>query len=388
MLSKLEIFSESCALMDQRGIVVRNELCLHTRHQASNCLRCSSVCPTGAIRFDNGLVFTAGECSGCGACTTVCPSGALSGKLPSNAEVRQAVKRHIALSGAVAFACETWLDKHPAERDRVVALQCIARLDESVLADAVLGGAAQVAILDGACAQCPQGKLRRLAQHTADTVNNLLGHWQYKSAIAISHEVPTELRALPPAQDQTAGVSRRGFFSFLRSRGAGLASTALPGMLSVALGRREDNPNANRLVSGQTKMEPERHRHLVDALRKLATTPLPREFASKLWAELSITPDCIGCAACAEACPSGALAAVTCDALWGIFHESSRCTHCGLCVNICPRKCIQMDSTVMLDLLLKQQPRLLAGKDRKEVENLSEPMASRVARMFEGVVHW
>lgn len=138
MLSKLELFTDACAKLDKRGIVVNEKRCLHKRHLCSSCQRCSSVCPNGAITYSEALVFIADKCTGCGACSSVCPSGALSAKLPSNQELHSLVALHVEHSGAVAFACETYLIAHPVERRRVIPVQCTARCDESILVHAVL----------------------------------------------------------------------------------------------------------------------------------------------------------------------------------------------------------------------------------------------------------
>lgn len=383
MLAKLDLFTAACAVFDRCGIVVHNEYCLHTRHQRSRCLQCSSICPTGAISFHDGLVFAAEKCVGCGACASVCPSGALSAARPSNEELRSQVACHVAHLGAVAFACETYLTAHPRDRSRVVALPCVARLDESILVEAALSGASTIALLTTACAGCPRGGLGGLAETMVDTARRLLERWNNPAVLVLTEELPDQPSLPAPlVPDALSSLSRRAFFSILRERKTNPDRPVQPETTPVALGRRCDNPNARPNFADQPKAVPERLRLVVDALRRPKPTPQPALFESRLWGDVTVTAACRGCAACAETCPTSALTAREQDGLWALSFETARCTQCGLCRDVCFAQAVTLAPSVSLEAVLEQTPRILKTKDAKEVDELMAPMEVRLSRLL------
>ncbi len=48
-----------------------------TTDKCSGCGTCADVCPTDAIKIENGKATITMECIGCGACPRVCPEGAI-----------------------------------------------------------------------------------------------------------------------------------------------------------------------------------------------------------------------------------------------------------------------------------------------------------------------
>jgi ferredoxin len=51
------------------------------RQKCTGCGSCTDVCPTEAIRIEDGKAVITMECVDCGACPRVCPEGAVR-KLP------------------------------------------------------------------------------------------------------------------------------------------------------------------------------------------------------------------------------------------------------------------------------------------------------------------
>ncbi len=47
------------------------------RERCSGCGSCMDVCPTEAIRIEDGKAVITMECVDCGACPRVCPEGAI-----------------------------------------------------------------------------------------------------------------------------------------------------------------------------------------------------------------------------------------------------------------------------------------------------------------------
>jgi len=386
MLSKLEQFTEACAKLDKQGIVMHEKRCLRKRHLHSSCLRCSSVCPSGAISCEEGLVLLAEKCTGCGACVSVCPSGALSAKQPSNKELHSLVALHVQNSGVVAFACEAYLKAHPTERQRAIAVQCIARCDESILVDAVLRGATNVSILNASCANCSQSKLCVLVQTMTDTANRLLECWKYPNVIALTQKIPETIKPLPITEGEATGISRRAFLTAFKRKGESFVTQVLP---EIVFGTVDKHPkDSNRLQNpmGEPKYLPEKWCSLVNSLKQLQNTAAATGFQSSLWGDIRIADSCNGCGACADACPTSAIVIHNQDSLCSISLDMSRCTQCGLCKDICCCESIKMFSTVNLDAMFAQTPRVLIEKRQEEIDDLLEPLEQRMARLLGCVV--
>lgn len=381
MLSKLELFTEACARLDKRRIVMQEKRCLRKRHFHSSCLRCSLVCPNGAITCLEGLVFAVEKCTGCGACASVCPSGALSAELPSNKELRSLVARHIKSSGAVAFACEVYLKAQPAERHRTIAVPCIARCDESILVDAVLQGAIKVAIINAACTDCQQHKICDLVQTMADTANRLLGCWNYPAVIALTRKIPEIIKPLSITEGEAAGISRRAFLTEFRKKSTSLFTQVLP---EVMLGADDKRSETNGLTNAikEAKNLPEKWRLLVNSLNSLQTTAATAGFSSKLWGNISIADSCNGCGVCADSCPTSAIVVNRQNGLWSLSFDAASCTQCGLCQDICCHKSIKITSTVDLGEMLAPASRILIVKRQEEIDTLLEPIDQRMARLL------
>ncbi|MBP2635404.1 MAG: 4Fe-4S ferredoxin iron-sulfur binding domain protein [Firmicutes bacterium] len=381
MLSKLELFAEACAKLDKRGIVMQEKRCLRKRHIHSSCQRCSDICPTGAITCTESLVFLGEKCSGCGACATVCPSGALAAKLPSNREISALVFHHVKHSGAVAFACETYLKVHPAERRRVISVQCIARCDEAILVAAVLSGATHVAILNTACEDCVQNKVCAQVQVVVDTANRLLACWKYPQLITITPTIPQKIKPLPVAEGEVTGMSRRNFLTAFKRKSESLVTQVLPEIILTTEETSAKNNNEIENPLEEPKHLPDKWRALFDSLQRLPSTAVS-EFPSTIWGDIRIDSSCNGCGTCADACPSSALTIHKQQELWRLSVDVSHCTQCGLCKDVCCRGSIEVISTVALNEILDQKSQVLVEKRQEEIDTLLEPIEDRMARLL------
>ncbi|MDA8422537.1 MAG: 4Fe-4S binding protein [Nitrospiraceae bacterium] len=55
-------------------------------NKCSGCGTCLDVCPTEAIKMQDGHAVITMECIDCGACPRVCPEGAIKQTLPSTVQ--------------------------------------------------------------------------------------------------------------------------------------------------------------------------------------------------------------------------------------------------------------------------------------------------------------
>jgi heterodisulfide reductase subunit A len=72
--------SSAAALMAQKEVEIEPYYSVVVEHLCSGCRSCQSLCPFGAIDFDEGrkiAVVNPALCKGCGTCVSACPSGAM-----------------------------------------------------------------------------------------------------------------------------------------------------------------------------------------------------------------------------------------------------------------------------------------------------------------------
>ena len=386
MLSELERLARACTKLDRRGIALDESCCLHLRHFHSSCRRCSAVCVSGAITCLAGLNLAAEKCTGCGACAAVCPSGALTAQVPNNSDLRSLIAIQAEHSGAVAFACETYLKTHSAERQRVIAVPCTARCNEAILVDAVLRGATGVFILEASCAKCPQHDLNSLVRAMAATANRLLGYWRYPEVITLTREIPDQIKPLLGVTGEVVGMSRRAFFSAFKRKGESLVNQVLPEIVCGAAGRTSDNSSELPKPAAESRFLPEKWRCLLSSLQQLPKVAVGTDFSGSLWGNIRISDDCNGCGACVEACPTAALITRQQDGLWSIALDVSRCTQCGLCQDVCCRASIEIIPAVDLDAMLRQTPKVLIVKRQEEINTLLGSLEQRMQRLLGCVV--
>lgn len=374
MLSKLGFLVAAGSALGRR-LTVRNERCLRSRHRKSDCRACSRVCPTGALASDDDLSLSSDLCSGCGACAAVCPAGALAATAPSDEEVRLQIARHVKNSGAVAFACERHLSFAASDRAKVVAVPCLARLDETILVEAALVGASTVVLVDMACAACPQNALRRVAEAAVANADDLLSPWRRRGTICIGKE-PPELKPLADSRAVAPGVSRRALFSAFR-----------PAKVEAVQSSPPQPPRSERGAvtlgfDGRPQEAPERLRRLVEGLRHLGPPSEDARCTSSLFGAVTVSAGCNGCGICAEVCPTGALVTREDDAGWRLIFLAGICNRCGLCENVCFAKALMLDGESSMAAILRPTPSTLVTKSKIETGELTAPLDERFSRLF------
>ena len=96
-------------------------------------------------------------CTGCGLRASVCPTGALETQAPTNLALLQRVVERATEEDSLAFTCTRYLEARGKAAEAGVQVNCLGRLDESILVGAVAWGAKDLPLVDGACQGCPAG---------------------------------------------------------------------------------------------------------------------------------------------------------------------------------------------------------------------------------------
>ena len=134
-------------------ITVHQERCALVRNRHADCLRCAESCASGCISYDGEVLTVSPEkCIGCGTCATVCPTCALEAHHPSDAALTAAARASLAANeGAAYLGCGELLERARGRYDeeKIVRVECLGRVDESLLADLAVEGAREVVLIHG-----------------------------------------------------------------------------------------------------------------------------------------------------------------------------------------------------------------------------------------------
>lgn len=286
-------------------------LCAHGAQGYAGCTRCLAACGAGAIRSAGDRIAVDPHlCQGCAACTLACPTGALSFAHPSRAELRAR------LASALASARDTGrsplvIVHPPAQAAAVAAIadgaDCVALESSPVAAFgeelwfAALAGAARgVALVPEAGVPPETGELLAARVCLARAMLGAAGIDEDAVRLVMVDALDELVRKAPasrppaPAAPLPVGPKRAMLAEALRriEPGAGFASVAL-------------GPGA-----------------------PLGAVTVDRA-------------NCTLCSACANLCPTGALA-YRIDRQAILAFQEEACVQCGICAAACPERAIAL----------------------------------------------
>jgi len=376
----IEQIEKALDRFEPHPIKVVGNLCSAKRHRLSRCQRCVDACPAGALTLRtaadpggpgsavaDGPHIDPERCTGCGMCAVVCPTGALEAQAPSNIELLAHVMRLAREGEGVAFACPLNLEQADPGLPCAV-VNCLGRLDESVLVGAVAHGAGPVRLIDRACEGCAQAAGRAMAAAAIERSNSLLAAFGLPGQIAF-HAGEACARRVPAS---TAGdgesLSRRGLLKRLAQETvrAGQAVTEAPQPGASPQG--EPLPADEPLPRGELPADlPLTRALLLTALRRLDPAPLAEPGhatpGAGLFASFGYTDQCTGCQMCGFFCPTGALTKVEQDGQLGVIFRPARCTNCGLCRDICYRDAALLSPGAELTYVLADAAQVFLMRD-------------------------
>jgi len=366
--------------LESRAIRVYPRQCTKLRHRRSTCTLCADHCPVQAITWGESLQVDPDKCTGCGICAAVCPTGALEAQTPTNEELLTRIQG-LAKEGAwVAFACPRYLEARGGDGDRFLQVNCLGRLDESVLVGAISLGAQAVWLMDSACQECPSAASRAIAEQALQRANALLQACGVSQRISIGPQSPNGPGMRVQAPGGAEGLSRRDFFTLLARQAAKTTAVAVDSVLgSQGAQDKEDQPPKK----GELPVRlPAKRRLLLAALRRIGKPVIASFEGGGLWAQFGFQEACTGCQMCAFFCPTGALSKVEEGGKAGVAFKISQCTNCRLCQDICYKEAVVLSSTIDLGKVFNEAVDVLLMRDVEAAPWLASP-EEKLKRLIE-----
>lgn len=342
-------------------ITVHQERCAIVRNRNANCLRCAAACTSGCISFDDDeLTVSPERCIGCGTCATVCPTCALEAHNPNDAELEGRCLSSLRESGQVRIACSRALakmhnNKASADEDATgnesedaIKVECLGRVEESLLVSLAAAGAKEVELIHCDCGECEHVHGWIALQEVCATTKTLLGAWNASLDVkassvgkpsTVSSATITDVAASESADavaDETAALDSTQAAPASSDETRIVSNNAV----STATSATASTPKCEyaKVMADGTLAHflPDRRAHLLDSLAAFGQ-PNDISLETRLWGRVEIDPDkCTSCRMCATFCPTGAIAKFDdADRTFGVEHYPGDCVKCRSCESIC-----------------------------------------------------
>ncbi|MDX9990824.1 MAG: 4Fe-4S dicluster domain-containing protein [Anaerolineales bacterium] len=321
--------AERFASLDRSQVILDAERCLHTRDQHSECAACFNICPVGAITPGQPPSLDPKKCEGCLACLTVCPVGAYSADdavTPLLNAVTHLEDQTLELLCELNPACEAGIAQTSVG---IQVRGCLAGLGSGTYLALAALGLEQVVARTDACSTCKWAALQPEVEAQVARAKELLAAWgrgdslRCVSGLDQAIERPLWNASNPP-------LSRRDLFRMLARQG------------QVAMARA--------MQYGQTQAGPRPGRNHKRTVNALGHLPAPSAAENLNLGEfgfgsLQVSAACTACAACARACPTGALQFEKDEdqTTFALKFAAPDCVACGLCVHVCAPDAIRLD---------------------------------------------
>jgi len=295
--------------------------CLNLVHRGIECRRCSDACPVDAISIEDAApVLDVEACVGCRVCVAVCPTDAYGGDGATERTLCRAVAEQQPADLVVACVRRTDPRRVPIAASAIVTYsRCLGSLDPGHLLDLADHGKRRVTLDDSLCGDCAVGSVHDVIADAVDAAGAFLHD---HDAIDLATTAPAP-RSVPG--EHGAAVVIDGAHPLV-SRRRLLSSVLRPNRLKPS---RDSVPRSRARLLDQ-----------LDSVGPFAARRVPI-------ADVRVDEDaCSACVACAQFCPTDALAASSEDGRFTLSFLASDCLDCGICAVACPEAAVRFGDAV------------------------------------------
>ena len=338
---------------------------------------CEEICPVDAIKVrSHEITVNHDECTHCGACVTVCPTQALSSIWFADDELQQsALKSLEATHGHPIIVCVEALAALDENQDydhvKAIEMQCLERVDESLLMLLAVAGAQDITLVTGDCQNCPTGCMGAVWSLTSEYAIEMLQALEHPVPIRHTEELPQTLFQIERAKFQNNEISRSDILSNLKHSALDVGNLVLDEVLedqrwsgvasilgfskgrSVLMGATRGQICQWAMVALALQAPDSAHKDAAEVLANLQD----RQFNSRIFATINIDgTKCVNCFMCAAYCLANAVGKYKPEKrVLGHMAKPYLCNQCGMCCDICRKQAITIDAKVNVGTMLQEQ---------------------------------